>query len=103
LSKRLRTHPEAAEELLNAAEWYEAQRTDLGKQFEAELDAILSDLASGFAVSSWVRGRSRKVRRIILKRFPYDVVFLENDNAIVVIAVAHHARRPGYWRHRLRT
>jgi plasmid stabilization system protein ParE len=101
LSRRLRTHPEAAEEFLSAAEWYELQRPSLGTQFEAEVDAVLADLESGLAVSSWVRGRNRKVRRIILKRFPYDIVFLEHGEGIVVVAVAHHARRPGYWRHRL--
>lgn len=102
MSRRLRTHPEAAEEVLSAAEWYEAQRPNLGRQFEAEVDGVLSDLASGLAVSSWVRGRHRKVRRIILNRFPYDLVFLEHGDEIVLVAVAHHARRPGYWRHRLR-
>jgi toxin ParE1/3/4 len=42
-------------------------------------------------------------KRIILRRFPYDLVVREYPDEYVVIAVAHHSRRPGYWQGRLRT
>ena len=45
----------------------------------------------------------RGAKRLILKRFPYDVVVRETGAEIVVIAFAHHSRRPGYWRGRSRT
>lgn len=32
--------------------------------------------------------------------FPYDVVVREAGNEVLVIAVAHHSRRPGYWKDR---
>jgi hypothetical protein len=38
----------------------------------------------------------------VLKRFPYDIVVRELSEEILVVAVAHHSRRPGYWRDRLR-
>ncbi|MFO0453014.1 MAG: hypothetical protein ACK52I_30875 [Pseudomonadota bacterium] len=34
--------------------------------------------------------------------FPYSVVYVERDGALLVVAVAHGARRPGYWRQRTR-
>lgn len=37
------------------------------------------------------------VRRLILERFPYDIVAIELPEETVVIAVAHHSRKPGYW------
>jgi toxin ParE1/3/4 len=40
-------------------------------------------------------------QRIILKRFPYDIVIVEHAAELVVIAVAHQSRKPGYWRERL--
>jgi hypothetical protein len=40
------------------------------------------------------------VKRLGLKRFPFDVIVLESPGEIFVIAFAHHARRPGYWRER---
>jgi hypothetical protein len=41
--------------------------------------------------------------RIRMKRFPYDVVFVAGAHEIIVVAVAHHRRRPGYWHGRLPT
>ncbi|MEW6269189.1 MAG: type II toxin-antitoxin system RelE/ParE family toxin [Thermodesulfobacteriota bacterium] len=41
------------------------------------------------------------VRRLILRRFPYSVVFMELENEIRILAIAHHRRRPGYWSRRL--
>jgi hypothetical protein len=38
--------------------------------------------------------------RLILKRFPYDIVVFDHLGETLVLAVAHHSRRPGYWRNR---
>lgn len=43
---------------------------------------------------------TRGVKRLILRRFLYSVIVFERDTEILVIAFAHHARRPGYWRDR---
>jgi hypothetical protein len=40
------------------------------------------------------------VRRLVLRRFPYSIVFIPRDSAITILAFAHHSRRPGYWRSR---
>ena len=40
-------------------------------------------------------------RRMILRRFPYLLVFRETAAGIEIIAVAHGRRRPGYWRDRI--
>ena len=42
------------------------------------------------------------VNRLVLRRFPYDLVIVEENSGYVVIAVAHHSRQPGYWRDRLK-
>jgi plasmid stabilization system protein ParE len=41
------------------------------------------------------------MRRMVLQRFPYLVVFRETSAGIEIIAVAHGRRRPGYWRDRV--
>lgn len=46
---------------------------------------------------------ARGAKRLILKRFPYDVVVYEQEDELVAVAFAHQSRRPGYWRHRMRT
>jgi toxin ParE1/3/4 len=40
-------------------------------------------------------------RRLVLQRFPFSVVYLDNANVVNVVAVAHNKRRPGYWKDRL--
>ena len=42
-------------------------------------------------------------KRLLLHRFPFDVVIVEENGELVVVAVAHHSRRPGYWIVRLGT
>ncbi len=41
-------------------------------------------------------------RKVLLKGFPFSVYYLEEGGALIVVAVAHHARRPGYWVDRLK-
>jgi plasmid stabilization system protein ParE len=40
-------------------------------------------------------------RRLVLRRFPFVIVFREAANGVEIIAIAHGRRRPGYWRDRL--
>jgi hypothetical protein len=41
------------------------------------------------------------VRQVIVKPFPYSVIFIEHQSGLWVVAFAHQSRRPGYWRNRL--
>jgi len=38
------------------------------------------------------------LRAVVLERFPFKVLYRVSSNVIVVVAVAHDRRRPGYWR-----
>ncbi len=44
----------------------------------------------------------RRARRFILSGFPYDLIYSVRSEEIVILAFAHHSRRPGYWEDRLR-
>jgi hypothetical protein len=101
----IRIHPEAAEEAERVTGWYENERPGLGRDFEAAVDAALDLLTCDPIPSVPATGGAGKrgVRRLILKRFPYDVVFVERADHIWVVAFAHHSRRPTFWRDRLRT
>jgi toxin ParE1/3/4 len=100
----LRIHSAAAEEAAEAAAWYEKERPGLGTEFEHAVEAALDLLEQETIPLSSVPGiaGSRGVKRLMLRRFPYAVIVRERDKEIVVVAFAHHARRPGYWRERLR-
>jgi toxin ParE1/3/4 len=101
--KPVRTEPEADEELLAAARWYDQNRPGLGVEFLAAIDATVKLIQRHPAGGRRVP-RVRKTipaRRMMLRRFPYAVVYLELEHEIRVLAFAHHRRRPGYWRRRV--
>jgi toxin ParE1/3/4 len=93
----------AAAEAAGAATWYESQRAGLGADFREDFKAALDNLQEGVIPGSPWPGRlgERGVKRILLKRFPFSVVFVDTGSGKVVLAVAHHRRRPAYWRGRV--
>ena len=101
--RRLRLHPAAGEEFVDAAPWYLSIGNALGRDFQQELEAAMGLLMQSPipAVPHPRLPAALGLRRVILRRFPYDLVFIERQNEIHIIALAHHARRPGYWRSRL--
>lgn len=99
----LRIHAAAAEEAAEAAAWYEKERPGLGMDFQHAIDAALDLLEQDMVPLTAAPGvaGTRGVKRLLLRRFPYAVVVCERDMEILVIAFAHHSRRPGYWHDRL--
>jgi hypothetical protein len=102
MTRKVRILGAAADEAAEAAAWYEMQRSGLGVEFERAVDAALDLLEEDIVPLSPVPGAAgeRGAKRLILKRFPYDVVVRYLGSEILVIAFAHHSRRPGYWRNR---
>ena len=84
-----------------AARWYEEREPGLGSDFLAELDRAVSEIAR--SPRSWqVSPDDSRARRFVLSRFPFSIVYvMRADDHVVVAAVAHAKRRPGYWRERL--
>ena len=105
MPRSLRIHATAANEAARAKQWYDSVRPGLGVEFESAINAALDILEMDPIPSVPAQGAAagRGVRRIVLKRFPYDVVFVLRPGYVWVIAFAHHARRPGFWMRRLRT
>jgi|ERR1035437_4275762 plasmid stabilization system protein ParE len=96
--KPVHVHPEAEAEADGAFEylWTRSESAALG--FDAELRTAFSRLQKTPHISvPYLQG----TRRIVLKRYPFFVVFREFPRKIQIIAVAHAKRRPGYWAKRL--
>jgi toxin ParE1/3/4 len=92
--------PAAADELDSAAEYYDAKRPGLSEDLLFELKKTLEAVES--RPLSFPRlldvPDGLRIRRALLHRFPFAVVFLEMPNGkLRVIAFAHARRRPGYW------
>ncbi|WP_020589902.1 type II toxin-antitoxin system RelE/ParE family toxin [Desulfobacter curvatus] len=88
---------EAELELFEAATWYESKEPGLGKRFRNEvahvLDRILED------PTLW-REHSSGYRRVNCPVFPYYIPFFIRGEKILIAAVAHERRKPGYWKYR---
>lgn len=100
--RTVRILEEASQEAIEAAAWYEFEQLGLGAEFFAAVDAAIDIIEENFIPLSPLpkKAGDTGARRLILERFPYDIVAIELPEEAVVIAVAHHSRKPGYWRKR---
>ncbi|MCH8490911.1 MAG: hypothetical protein LAT81_13420 [Oceanicaulis sp.] len=100
--RTVRILEEASQEAIEAAAWYEFEQPGLGAEFFAAVDAAIDIIEENLIPLSPLPedADDTGARRLILERFPYDAVAIELPEEAVVIAVAHHSRKPGYWRKR---
>ena len=91
-------HEDAEIEMLQAAEFYEAQEPGLEQRFLDEIDKGL--LAISGRPQAWpvVSG---SIRKKVLYRFPYSIFYREEKTSICILAVMHQRRKPNYWKKRL--
>jgi plasmid stabilization system protein ParE len=98
--KRYRFHPEARVEVQAAAAWYRERSREAARGF---VDAVTDGTQSiRRHPEAWPTWRRVDVRRRVLRRYPYSIFYVIEGEVIVIVAVAHHKRRPGYWLPRLR-
>lgn len=105
MTKTIRIHRLAEDELTEAATWYEAQQSGLGIALLDLIDKTLASIKSGVLPTSPIPGVEKIInaRRILLRRYPYSIVLYERSEEIVILAFAHNSRRPGYWHERMPT
>jgi hypothetical protein len=84
--------------LINTVEFYELKSVGLGAKF---LDCVVQGLATvGEAPERWPT-ISGKIRRYLLRPFPYGLLYKELSEQVVILAVMHLHWEPGYWKARL--
>jgi len=91
-------HEVAREELEEATEYYEQQRQGLGEEFAQEVENALARVQRH--PHTWTR-LTEDVRRCRLNRFPYGIVYVVRGDDILIVAIMHLRRKPGYWADRL--
>ena len=84
-------------ELRAAAEFYESEQPGLGRALLHEVRRTLRFVAERPKASRVVRG---EVRVRTVARFPYRVYYRASDDEILIVAIGHRRRRPGFWRSR---
>lgn len=90
-------HPGAEAEINEAADFYDLESPGLGDIFLDEVEHVIRGIREFPDAAPPLVGR---VRKRVLAKFPYSLLYSITDDEVRVLAVAHHKRRPFYWRGR---
>lgn len=95
---RVRLLPEAEKELMEAAKWYSQQAVGLDYEFIRCIDEAAARIGRAPLMFPVVhRGR----RRIIVKRFPYSIIFEVKEDGVLIYAIFHFSRNQKRWKRRI--
>jgi toxin ParE1/3/4 len=92
-------HPLAERELIESAKFYEMRATGLGADFIRQVELTVAGVAANPGAGNVLTGT---IRRRLVRRFPFALLYQSEARQITVIALMHLRRRPGYWRRRLK-
>jgi len=99
VSHRLRLHPGARRELIEAARYYEGENPGLGGVFLARMQRAFDRILALPEACPVSRG---SLRIKVLESFPYSVHYaVLADDVIIIVSIAHQSRRPFYWGDRM--
>jgi plasmid stabilization system protein ParE len=97
-SKPFRFHPDARVDLRDSARWYREHNAEIAIEFRrAVADAVRGIVQ---APQRWPTHRDG-TRKFVMRRFPFSVIYLDELSEVVIVAVAHPKRRPGFWKERI--
>lgn len=97
MSRRLAYRPEAEQEIFAAAEWYDERGRGLAAEFLRAFDAAAASLVRNPRQYPEVQPG---LRRVLLRRFPYSLIFSVSEEEIVVFACVHWRQSPQRWQRR---
>ena len=95
--KQVDVHRAATSEMIEAARFYEQRREGLGFRFLRVVEEVCAKIGESPSTGASTGGVERKRR---VPRFPFDVVYRDRGEGILVLAVKHHRRKPDYWKWR---
>lgn len=99
----LRLLDQAREELRQSALWYEKKREGLGDEFVSLVERAFETIERNPRQFPRLETNlpAREIRKCVIKRFPFLVIFEIVADEVLVIAVAHGKRKPYFWKERL--
>ena len=81
-------------EFHDSIKYYEQQEKDLGKKLSDDIQASINRIKN---FPNSYQKVSNQIRRCTLHRFPYNILYLFEEDTILIIAIAHQHRIPDYW------
>lgn len=91
-------HPEAETEFVRAVEYYEEREEGLGLDFAVEIHSAIERILAH--PKAWPILED-DIRRSLVRRFPYGLLYVEEEDKVFITAVMHLHREPDYWKHRM--
>lgn len=85
-------------EFQDAIDYYNEQSSGLGQKFAEEVKKAIKRITR--FVNSYTKF-SENTRRSLLKRFPYGIIYSYDNEEVLIIAIMHLHRKPGYWKSNL--
>ena len=98
MRRRAQLTREAEGDLAQAFDYYEAQLSGLGQEF---VDSVEHQLERILEIPAQYQVLHSDVRRAVIRRFPYAILYLVEAEVVVVLAIEHQARDPDRWKQRL--
>jgi toxin ParE1/3/4 len=95
--KRVEYHEGATADVKRAVAWYQKRSPKAALDFIEELHRAAATIRE--APDRWPPGKNN-TRRFLLWRFPFSIIYSEQESVITIWAVAHGSRRPEYWARR---
>lgn len=95
--KRVSFHELAEFELNDAQAFFESKTAGLGARFLTAVEKALAQIERHPQASPIIR---HDVRRKLVWKFPYSIMFTIKPDHIRILAIANQKRRPFYWRGR---
>jgi len=89
--------PDAANDILEAAKWYDNNLMGLGESFLESVDSAINSIQQNPEAYPKVY---KELRKILLKKFPFSLFYLYEDEQIITIAVFHASRNSKSWKNR---
>jgi plasmid stabilization system protein ParE len=99
LNRHARISEPASDEFSDAVRWYEGRRTGLGGEFFDAVGVTVSRIETNPKIGAAISADGR-TRRALVAGFPYQAVYRLRPDEIVIVAIAHMKRRPGFWKNR---
>jgi len=97
---RVKFHPEARIDLREGKAFYRKRSPLAALAFAQQIDAAVANIVE--APLRYAVGECGTRELVLPRRFPYTVVYRFRAEEIVIVAVAHHSREPGYWHQRMK-
>lgn len=98
MNGRISFHEAAELEIIDAVSFFQSERPELGAALIDEIERAIHQILTHRFSCQLV---NRTVRRKVLRRFPYNIMYSVKPESIRILAIASQRRRPFYWRSRV--